>query len=221
MAAPSGSSLTPATAGPASIRYPPLPGTDVIGEVAHDPRHVLEPVPAGNLDHHRIIRAGAGFTGDDRRLGDGIHVTVAAYEPGGHVWCGTVEYAEFDEDGPHGGGIEVLVRRGERVDRRRDDRHLPIGGATTARSPGARIRTPPPSPGAAAGSPIPPGWRHSPSRHRCGSATPPGRQPALAARLGRGLWVVQQCDIVRPDLAEQLHRVCGQHPRVMIGLCWA
>jgi hypothetical protein len=99
-------------------------GHNVVGEAAHDPRHVLEPVPAGDLEHHRIIKAGAALPCDDRLLGDDVHVAVAAHEPGGHLRRGTVKHAERGEDGLHGGGIKVLVLRGERVDRRRDDRDL-------------------------------------------------------------------------------------------------
>ena len=93
----------------------------MIGEAAHDSGHVLEPVPAGDLEQYRIIGAGAAFPGDDRWPGDGVHGAIAADEPGGHLRHGTVKHAEFGEDGLHGRGVKVLVFRGERIDRRRDD----------------------------------------------------------------------------------------------------
>ena len=41
-------------------------GRDMVGEAAHDSGHVLEPVPAGDLDQHPIIEPRAALAGDGR-----------------------------------------------------------------------------------------------------------------------------------------------------------
>jgi hypothetical protein len=83
----------------------------VAGEAAHDSGHVLEPVPAGDLHKHRVIRAGAAFPDHHRRPGDEIEIAVAAYELCRDLRRATVKHAEFGEDSSHGGGVEILVFR--------------------------------------------------------------------------------------------------------------
>ena len=63
----------------------PLPaGRDMVGEAPHDPGHVLEPVPPGHLDQHRITGAGTALADDGRWPGDDALLAVAAHEPRRH-----------------------------------------------------------------------------------------------------------------------------------------
>ena len=134
---------------------------------------------------------------------------------------GTVQHADRGQDGPHSATVELLVLRGERVDRWRDDPHLLTGHPRwhvlrrekTYPSAAARCgRKKPHAARVASFSQSTPIWQ----RH----AT---RAPALASTAGqpRGLRIVQQHQITRPYPVQQLDRVGGQYLRVMPGLAVA
>src|SRR2546427_565444 len=97
----------------------------ITGRPFHIPSETVSPKPSARL-FCAMTGAGAARPGDDRLLGDGAGVAVAAHEPGGHLRRGIGKHANLGEDGPHGGSVEVLVLRGERVDRRRDAPDLVI-----------------------------------------------------------------------------------------------
>jgi len=192
---------------------------DIVGEAAHDTGHVLEPVPAGDLDQHRITGPGAALADDVRGPGDHVHIPVAAHEPRGHHRRRAVQHAQLDQDGPHGVSGEGLVFRGERVDRRRDDPGLRDGDPRRDVFPareyvrlcGGQVRSQEP--------PRRPGHIVLPVHTDVAAPYHPGAHPRQRRGQPGGLRVMQQHHVTGPDPGRQLRRVRGQHARVMAGLC--
>ena len=196
---------------------PVATGRDVLGEATHDSGHVLELIPPGNLNHQRVIGAGAPFAGDPRSPGDGARAAVAAQEGRPPLRRDIVQHADRGQDAPHSVIVEMLVLRGKRIDRRRYDPNLVtrnprwhILAATEhvgVRGGQVRPQKAPPCPGGVV-FPI-----------HADMAAPRHLRARSRQHLGQpgGLRVVQQNQIPRPYLVEQFDGVRGENPCVMTG----
>ena len=210
VAAPSGSSATPVTTGPARRR---CGGTgDVLRESGHDAGHVLQGIPPRHLDDERHVRR--------RRRARLEHVDMTVDATDGAVLereCSdrrrglTGEQADVVQHAPRRRPGSWLVLGRERVDRGRDHegaaRIGPVGhvrrSAEHVRVDVVEVR--------AQELPAPVPCPRSRRRRRHGSATPRSR-PARAesCREPGGLRIVQQDDVARSDQRQQLVGVGAQ-----------
>ena len=129
-----------------------------------------------------------------------------------------IQHAQRRQDSPHGIGGERLVLRRERVDRRRDDPGLVGGNPRRDLIPArehAGLRR-----GQVRPQELPPRPGHLVFPVHADVASPHHPGARVCQRRGQpgGLRVMQQHHIAGPDPGRQLHRVRGQHLRVMSGL---
>jgi hypothetical protein len=111
----------PAHHGADEHQVPGAAGHHMLGEAAHDTRHVLEPVPARDLHDNRVGRAGPAVARYLPGVSDFAGRPVAACEAPGCLGRLAVQDPDGGQDRLYRGGVEFLVLRGERVDRWRDD----------------------------------------------------------------------------------------------------
>jgi hypothetical protein len=208
----------PCDGGTDEEQEPPAGWRDVVGEAAHDTLHVLELVPPRDLHDERVVRT---WQAVGRNLGRALHRTRAAvaadivHRPGRGA---AVEHADLGEDPADRVLVQVLVLRGEWVDRRRDDRDL------LARNPGRHVFAPGEDEAARVGQIGP---QHVPRRGRRvvlpvdpDVAAPGHLRSGLRQALGKpgGLRIVQQDQVAWPDQLEQLGSVRREHPLIVADL---
>ena len=107
-------------------------------ESLHDPTHVLQVVPPGDLDDQRITGLQRGAVLDDRRPASDLAQGAVVADEGdrGRRVIG-LQQADLPEREDHRGVRHLLVLRRERVDGRRDDVDLrfvdPLGNVLASR----------------------------------------------------------------------------------------
>ena len=96
------------------------PGRDVLDEALDDAERILQPVPARNLQHHRILRPQRSFFQQLRRAAHGSRRAVLAGERGVPGDTGAVVEPGHAQDRADRTIVEFLILCGERVDHRSD-----------------------------------------------------------------------------------------------------
>ncbi len=178
----------------------------MIGKAAHDPGHVLEPVPAGDLHQHRVTGSGKTLPDDGRWPGD--HVDAAVAGTGGAAPSSTPSLTRmartvsassgwfFGENGSIDGGmIQVFSAgiHGGTYARRENTNASAAARCGRTNSHAARVTS----------------FSHSTPMWQCHTT----RAPACASGAASPAVCGSCSSTASPDLAEQFHGVRGQHPR--------